>query len=303
MTGKFLRSTLLAVASTLIGFGWTGDALAQTGPYVELSLGFNAAPSLAVHGADNDWGTKCDLIINPALVEVTDECDVAPPRTSWTNELGGGAGIQAGAAFGYDWGAVRLEGEYFHRVTAYNERSAPGGFDVVTQDKQEQELERVFGGVDDLQSHNFFANVYYDFGSASSRWAPYVGAGVGAERASLDYSIYWKRNDNPDRIETFADPLLRAKIAGATTIGIDRPTDVMLGYQVLAGVDYRISDPFTLGVKFRWLPPREFMGEPTEWDELRSHESSVGRGGPVEYVLTTDDNQYWGLSLSLKYRF
>lgn len=299
---------ILTVFLLLAAPSWlSGRASAQTGPYIGTDIGFARAPALTVHGADNDWGTRCDLIINPNRLDAPDtldvECGSAPPRTSWSNALGGGGGIQAAAAFGYDWGAVRLEGEYLHRVTSYNERTAPVGLDVVTAEKQQQELERVFGGVGDVQSHNAFANVYYDFPTPSSAWSPYIGAGVGMERASMDYFSYWKRNDDPDRIATFADPLLRAKLAGTTTIGISRPTDTLVRYQVLAGVDYRISDPFTLGVKFRWLPPRDFEGEPTPWDELRSHQSSVGRGEQIEYVMSTDDNQFWGLSLSLKYGF
>ena len=159
------------------------------------------------------------MIINPNGVEVTTECDAAPPPSSWTNAISGGRGLQSDLAVGYDWGAVRFEVEYFYRVTAYNDRVDANVFDEVTLDKQEQELERADGGADDLQSHNVFANVYYDLTPTSSPWNPYIGGGVGAEWASLSYFSHWKRNDNPDRITTFVDPLLRAAIAGTTTIG------------------------------------------------------------------------------------
>ena len=89
----------------------------QAGPYIQMDLGPSVAPPLTVHGSDNDWGTKCDLIINPLGVEAAGECAAAPPLTSWNKEFDGGAGFRAGVALGYDWGAVRLEGEYFHRVT------------------------------------------------------------------------------------------------------------------------------------------------------------------------------------------
>ena len=278
------------------------DARGQTGPYIEMDLGTGVAPSLTVQGADNDWGTKCDLIINPLGVEVAGECDAAPPLTSWTNAFDGGAGIRAGVAFGYDWGAVRLEGEYFQRVTVHGDQSDIDIFDDVTLDKQEQEIELAVGGVDDWRSHAGFVNAYYDFGTSAS-WTPYVGAGFGMERASLDYVSVWKRNDDPERISTFADPLLRAKIAGTTTIGDARLTDVMAGYQLLAGVDYRLGEPVALGVKFRWVDFGEFRSEPLPWNQLRSHESSVGRGESVLYQLTTDDSRFWGVSLNLKYRF
>ena len=205
-------------------------------------------------------------------------------------------------ALGYRWGAVRLEGEYFHRTTVYNESADADIFDDVSLDKAEQEIELARGRVDDLQSHNLFVNAYYDFASASS-FTPYVGVGVGLERAALDYASTWKRNDDPSRIMTFDDPALKAKLAGTTTIGDARLTDLMVGYQVLAGVDYALSDPVTLGLKFRWVDFGEFESDPVEWNQLRSHASTVGRGAPIRYRVMTDDSRFWGVSLSLQYRF
>ena len=302
--GRRLRKRLLfGMIAALMPLHGVDIVLAQTGFYLQTDVGAAFAPPLTVHGSDNDWGTRCDLIINPLGVEVADECDTAPPLTSWKNELNAGSGIAQGHAVGYGWGPLRLEGEYFHRVTAYNDRVDTDIFDEVTLDKSEQEIEEAVGGVDDLQSHAVFANAYYDLLPTSANWTPYVGAGVGVERASLAYFSHWKRNDDPERITTFSDPQLRAKLAGATTIGRSRPTDTTFRYQLLAGLDYWIRDSLTLGVKFRWLPTRTFRGEPTEWDQLRSHESSVGRGDRILYEVMTDDNQLWGVSLSLKYWF
>ena len=278
------------------------ESAAQTGVYLQTDMGATRAPQLAVDGSDNDWSTKCDLLINPHGLETGSECDTAPARTSWSNEFGGAAGVSTGIALGYDWGPVRLEGEYFYRITAYNTQSDLGIFDDVTLDKREQEIELAVGTVDDLRSHDVFANMYYDFGSSYS-WIPYVGVGVGVERAALDYATIWKRNDDPERIATFSDPALRAKVAGTTTIGDARLTDVMLGYQLLAGVDYRLRDTVTLGMKFRWADFGEFVSEPTPWNQLRSHESSVGRGETILYQVATKDSRFWSVSLSLKYWF
>ena len=188
----YRRLGFFALMTVLVGCA--NEARGQTGPYIEMELGTSVAPPLTVHGSDNDCGTKCDLIINPLGVEVAGECDAAPPLTSWTNEFDGGAGIRAGVALGYDWGAVRLEGEYFQRVTVYGDQSAIDIFDDVTLDKREQEIELAVGGVDDWRSHAGFVNAYYDFGPAPAPWTPYVGAGFGVERASLDYVSVWKRN-------------------------------------------------------------------------------------------------------------
>ncbi len=293
---------LAAVAAVLMASAV--DAAAQTGPYIQMGVGTTLATSLAVHGSDDDWSTRCDLIINPDLAEIAaGECDTAPPRASWTNAFGGGRGIGAGVALGYDWGSIRLEGEYLHRNTVYGDQVDIDILDDVTLDKQEQEIELAYGRVDDLQSHGVFVNVYYDFGPDSASWTPYVGAGVGAERASLDYGTVWKRNDDPNRIATFVDPLLRAKLAGTTTIGQARLTDVVAGYQLLAGLDYRLGDSTTVGAKLRWAAFGRFESPPMQWDQLRSHESSVGRGAAVFYQAATDDVRFWGVSFDVKYRF
>ena len=287
--------TILAGTATL--------AAGQNGPYIQMDMGLSVAPPLTVHGSDDDWGTKCDLIINPLGAEVTSECDEAPPRTSWQNEFGGAIDIQSGIALGYDFGRVRLEGEYLHRLAGYSDQTDIDIFDEVTQDKQEQEIEAAVGRVEDFRSHIVFGNIVYEIGRASATWSPYVGAGFGAQRAALDYGTVWKRNDDPKRISTFEDPTLRAKIAGTTTIGDARLTDIVLGYQLLAGVDYRLRDHVTLGFRGRWAGFGEFTSDPTLWDQLRSHESSVGRGGAVHYQAATDDTGFWGLSLTLRYRF
>ena len=123
---------------------------------------------------------------------------------------------------------------------------------------------------------------------------------TGTLAPDLRGTSHWR---NPERISTFADPVLRAKIAGTTTIGDARLTDILAGYQLLAGVDYRLREPVTLGVRFRWVDFGEFRSEPLPWNQLRSHESSVGRGETVLYQMTMDASQFWGVSLNLKYRF
>ena len=190
-----------------------------------------------------------------------------------------------------------------YRSTVYDDRSDTDIFDDVTLDKREQEIEQAYGEVDDLRTHGAFVNVIYDFGPSTSSWTPYVGVGIGGERATLDYRSVWKRNDDPERISTFVDPLLRAKVAGTTTVGNARVFDSSLGYQLLAGIDYRLGERATLGVKLRWVDFEAFESRETLWSQLRSHESSVGRGEDILYTVTTDDSGFRGLGVSLKYLF
>ena len=296
-----LRRVVVTIGA--MSLGCASGAAAQSNRYMAMDLGMNSAPPLLAHGSDNDWSTKCDLIINPLGLEAGGECDSVPARTSWTNAFGRGNGSGAGMAIGYDWGVVRLELEYRYRSTTYDDRSDTDIFDDVTLDKREQEIEQAYGEIDDLRAHGAFVNVYYDFGASTASWTPYVGIGVGAERATLDYRSIWKRNDDPARISTFVDPLLRAKVAGTTTVGNARVSDSVLGYQLLAGVDYRLGEQSMLGVKLRWVDFQAFESGETLWSQLRSHESSVGRGGDILYTVTTDDNGFWGLGVSINYLF
>ena len=80
-------------------------------------------------------------------------------------------------------------------------------------------------------------------------------------------------------------------------------SDTLFGYQALAGLDYQVSDPVTIGLKFRWADFGEFEDE-SAYDRLRSHASVAGNPPvPVTYYVKTDDIQFWGVSLNMKYQF
>ena len=305
---------VLGVATFLV---FPQRALAADGWYMGMDLGFAKAPGIEVAGTDNDVPTTCDGY----FVTGVSECNPSP--TAWSNDLDGGTGILAGAALGYRLGDFRVEGEYFYRTTTHDTRSNNSVGDADTQRKEEQEIEIAESGVDDVLSHNFFANLYYDF-NTDSRFTPYVGVGVGVAQVSLDYFSRWKRNHDPRFISTFpaeksvayqnaspmqkqtmnADNPMNRQLAGRTTIADKKLTDTLFGYQILAGVDYRVSDPVSIGLMFRWADFGEFESERHEWDELRGHESRRAPGGRrVLYQVTTDDIQFWGLSLNVKYAF
>ncbi len=80
-------------------------------------------------------------------------------------------------------------------------------------------------------------------------------------------------------------------------------SDLLLGYQAVAGLDYQVSDPVTIGLKFRWASFGGFDDE-SAYDSLRDHASVAGNPPvPVTYYVKTDDIQFWGISLNMKYHF
>ena len=280
-----------------------GRTAAQDGWYLRSNLGIAVAPGLTLDARDNDWSTRCDKLSNPGLGETSaDECASVPPITGWTHEVGRGSGMQSVLALGYVWNNLRFEGEYLYRTTTYEPGEGESQvIDVVTQQKQQQELETIDGGLEDLLSHSIFANVYYEF-QTNSRYTPYFGIGVGLSSTSLDYYGRFKRNDDPDAISTFEDPLRKARLAGTTTIGRHKLNDLLTAYQAVLGVDYALSEKVGIGARVRWSKFSEFDdGEP--WTQLRSHESSVGRGFDVIYSVSTDKLAMFGTSLNMTYSF
>ena len=284
-------------------------ALAADGWYMGMDLGIAMGQDMDVAGSDNDLSTQNDKFWNGGTVYQRTGNE---ERTMWMNPVDGGTGILAGFSLGYRLGNFRGEGEYFYRSTTHDSRSNTIGLDPATERKRGEELQILDGGVDDVLSHNFFANLYYDF-NTDSRFTPYVGVGVGVAQVSLDYFSRWQRNTDPRCISTFsgggtgcndanARNQMNQRLAGSATIADRKLTDTLFGYQLLAGMDYQVSDPVSIGIKFRWADFGEFKDE-AEWDQLRGHDSTNGDGVRVRYKVMTDDIQFWGLSLNMKYAF
>ena len=304
----------------------SGPVLAKDGFYIGGDLGIAVAPGLEIEAWDNDVSTRCDGFINNdgsgnhVVPPSAGDCNQSANKDDgfWTQQFNGGTGILAGASLGYRMGSFRGEAEYFYRGTTYDDLDdtiqfiTPTGTTEFQGGKVGQELSVIEAGVDDVLSHNFFANLYYDYRS-DSRFTPYVGVGLGFARVSLDFYNRWGRNPDPDAISTFDDTsgtdeqkdMLHRRLAGTTTIGRAKLSDTLFGYQVLAGVDYQVSEPVSIGLKFRWADFGEFE-DGREWDQLRTHDSAVGpeAGSPrVRYSAMTQDIQFWGVSLNMKYQF
>ena len=99
------------------------------------------------------------------------------------------------------------------------------------------------------------------------------------------------------------DEELNKRSAGTLTYDQAKMSDTLFGYQALAGVDYQVSEPLTIGLKFRYAAFGEFEDD-SEYTRLRGHASVAGNPPvPVTYYIRTDDIQFWGVSLNMKYQF
>ncbi|MXW02820.1 MAG: outer membrane beta-barrel protein [Holophagales bacterium] len=294
----------LSGLSTILTLLAAVPVAAQNGPYIGFELGIGNGASMVLDGTDNDVATTCDGWIVP--IDGTNAgCD--PPPSAWSSDIGGGSGMMGGLAVGYRFGNIRAELEYTHSALSYDATADLAATDDVTVDKAQQELEIAETRVETVQYESFFANAYWDF-VPGARVSPYVGLGIGTADASIDYFNRWKRNGDPAAITTFAghpdEESLRRIVAGTTTIANTKLQDSVSAYQLLAGVDFSLSDSVTLGIKARLVEYGDFETGRLHWDQLRSHHSSRGPGGAdVTYVMSSDDLSMWGVSFGLKYGF
>ena len=288
----------------------SGLAWAKDGMYLGMDLGVAVAPDMDVQtGGLDDWDdqagntrVECDWTIYPPPDRPRD-CDDSPGQWGPMQEaFDGGVGILAGVSLGYRFmDNFRVEGEYFYRGTSHDSTAVPRS--ATYDPSMEPEFDFVEDAVDSVFSHNFFANLYYDFRS-DSKFTPYVGIGVGLANVSVEYRTLWHRTNDITEIPAFdGRDDLKQRLAGSLTTDRATLSDTLFGYQALAGVDYQVSEPVSIGLKFRWADFSEFEDE-SAYDRLRSHASVAGNPPvPVTYYIKTDDIQFWGVSLNMKYQF
>ena len=313
----------IPVATLLVALLWTlvpGDVRAQSlgGFYVSQELGMNFTPALGIeYDAANGRGSICDHHVNPFTDLMPAFCDDPnAPGTSWTNTFNRAGGILAGGAMGYRFtatGRLRLELEYFYRETAHNETSDIEGRGGVTAAKLAGEVRAAEERIDSVTSHNLFGNVYFDLANGS-RVTPFVGVGAGVGLTSVDYSMLWVRNDDPDLITSIAQyfptdrlddlRIVQQNLASTASSEQAELAAGLFGYQVLFGLDIALTDAVSLGVKGRRVA-FESLSDHGDLDWLRSHIASnrVDGSDPVTHVITTGGLVLYGFGVNLKFQF
>ena len=293
-------------------------------PYVSVELGANIGPRLDTIGSSNDpLGATCDEFINPQFAVVARTVGyesvncVNPPLGdvySWTNSFGSGNGVLAGAAAGYAFGGrFRLEVDYFYRDTAYDETSPLTETGAGQPLQAGDEFTRADERIGSVVSHNLFGNVYFDFVN-DSPLTPYVGFGVGVGWTDVDYAEWWIRTRDVTLLTNGAPrgggpPLPNADEIRRNLLGVVTTADTALGntlraYQVPFGVDYAVSEAFSLGLRVRWVTYDSFE-EYIPLDLLRSHVPNLRIDGsqPVSDHFETDDIRMISFGLNARYRF
>lgn len=322
-TMKWIFSFLLFV---IVAYPFVATPVqAGSGFYISSELGANFASGVDHFGHDDDRASKCDEYINPYFMEVPGCTDPDRSGDASKTVFDRAEGVLAGAAVGYRlrdaypdrlWNGFRFEVEYFFRESKYDQATTSVATRAQTIAKRRGEVTLAEKRLGSITSHNLFGNLFFDF-TNTSRFTPYVGFGVGVGFTDLDWGSITARNANPDEITSVPDDLcasvsdpacdagrIRRNLAGTATSERAVLNDALFGYQVLFGVDYALTESTSLGVKGRWTRFNTFRDSDT-WDRLRSHESNLRRDGsePVTYRFKTDDIEFFGVSLNLKYHF
>ena len=324
-------------ATWAVAPGW---AEAGSGFYVSGDLGINIASGMDTIGTSNDRPSVCDQYINPLYdeVESSDAKDFKGKLYStynctgsdrgaggrWENEFDGATGILAGAAVGYSFagqnrnsplGGLRVELEYFYRQSNYDQTADIFGGAGTQQDKLADEIVQATDRIGSITSHNLFGNLFYDFVN-TSRFTPYIGIGGGVGITNMEYGSLWVRNDNAGKIpgkDEYAIKTghelpnydeIRRNLAKTFSSAQVTLSDVLYGLQVLFGVDYAITQAVSLGLKGRWVRFGSFSDD-FIWNPLRTHPPNLRLDGsePVSGRLKTDDVEFFGISVNLKYHF
>lgn len=200
-----------------------------------------------------------------------------------------------GVAAGLRRDRLRLEAEYFYRSQGGERRPL-----LVPNDPKQQEFVERSEAVDNVAAHNAFANAYYGFGRlGQGKLAPYLGVGIGAMRVSADYQATSIRGSREALLALGRNP----DAAGKQSLADAALTDTLVGYQLVAGVDYPLAEGRTLTVKVRYGGAfGEFEDGDHPWRPLRGHESTVAPGGaPIRYAIAMEDLRFWGIAVGVKF--
>ena len=291
---------------------------AQAGLYISGDFGMNFGSSMTTDGHDTDRASVCDEYINPQYATVTQStghedtnCTGANRGSDslWKNRFGSDEGPLFGLAIGFDMpeSIFRTELEYFYRDTGYDDTGYVTSTGGTVFAKLGGEIETAVETIDSVTSHNLFANLYIDFDNPGGI-TPYIGIGLGLGFTEMDYGGVFQRNIDPAAIST-GNGLpnaaeIKANLAGTTTTEHEELDDTLFGYQLIAGLDYPLTDHLIAGLKARWVEYDSFKDK-DDWDVLRSHASNLRRDGsePVVYDIKVDDMEMFAVSLTLKYRF
>ena len=318
-------STLIRLCVLVFGMNILTSVYADFYVGADIGLADSRTLSSKVFGRSNP--TRCDVLMyrdatRPSAAIANDlACGESNPRKKWNSRFDAGNGLAASLHAGYVHGRFRLEFEFMHVepdsasspiITA---STHPG---LASKDREWSETAPPYEWVSDFRLQHYFANVFYDFAS-ESKWTPYVGIGAGWAHARMQYERRLLRKTGDEGyLEVAPDvPALqlgygwdddswlewRENAAGTLSSMDTKLSDMLFGFQLLAGVDYALTNQTSVGIKARWAQFDKFRDR-APYAQIRSHEAVHADGvSPFVDQVKIDNIEYWAVTLSFKHRF
>lgn len=294
-----MRTVWLSLVPLMLAFAAVAEA--GNGFYLGVDVGAAMPRDLKSTRINIGVPTNCDQWLAGATLNdgttVPLPVEQCAPRAlpASPNKFDLDAGLLVGLNAGYGRGRWRVEAEYFHR--RHGGELLPL---VVPGDPKQQEFVERSEEIDDVRSHNLFANLHYDFGAlGGSQITPYMGFGLGLMRMKMDYAGRSVRTGDRDALLNLGR---NPNAAGRLSAADERLSDSLFGFQLLAGFDYALSERRALTVKLRYGGAfGDFKEGGNAWRQLRDHESTVAPGGaPVVYDIRAGSPRFWALSVGFK---
>ena len=297
-------------------------ATERQGWYAGADIGIALPETLKTRSSDSDVISNCDQWLNTETINGTVlpyplNSEKCPERgVNWTNSFNLGNGLLAGLNFGYAWRSLRVEVEYLHREHSGEKKG--GVQDPSALDYNSNDFLEISEIISDVRADHFFGNLYYDFHGLFPKVIPYVGVGAGVTKTSMELSGKYLRKTSREYFTSLPsdkDGPKHPDLAGTDTLYDDDLSDILFGYQFMAGIDYALTDHLFVGVKARYADVGGNFSQRNAYDRLRGHGSTVcppqnaptgcptGARNDINYRLETDALSFWGVSLNLKYFF
>ena len=320
-----LHSTLLRLGALV--FGMNILLVAHADFYVGADIGLAEARTLDSRVSGQSNPTRCDVLMYSAATRPSaaigndPACGDVNPKRKWSSQFDAGSGLAAGLHAGYVRGRARFELEFMHvrpGSASYPIITASTHLGLASKDREWSETAPPYEWISDFRIQQYFANMFYEFAS-ESKWTPYVGIGAGWARIRMQYQRRLLRktegegylNVAPDAPEAQRgygwdeDVWLewRENAAGTLSAMDTELSDTLFGFQLLAGMDYALTDQTSVGIKARWAQFDD-LKDSAAYDQIRSHEP-VHADGVTPFVdqIKMDNIEYWAVTVGIKRRF
>ena len=275
---------------------------------VVVNVGRGSVGDYVVASRSNDRSSVCDEYINPNALRVPG-C-TTPDRGAgdgWSAPFSDGRGLLAGAGVEFDVGGPwRLAVDYSRVQAVFDQTVASTNAQGVDFEKLSNELEVGQERLGALRSHGVHG-VLHLHPIRSGLIRPYGGIGLGYAAMRADFGWHWRRSADPLAITTGREQPnfdeIRRNLAGTVSSGTALFTKNVHVFVYEGGVDFAVSDRFSVGVRARHLRYPSVEVGPYVGETLRSHAPNLRLDGsePVSAWSTLPGTGVTEVGVLLKY--